>query len=123
MTKSLSLLSGDSPRLFLYDARMPTIEQLEKLLKIDPDDPFVHYGLGQERAKLGEHERAIEDFDRVLSLDDCYCYAYYFKAISLSELGRKAEAAEVIRLGIEKATASGEAKARSELESLMLTMQ
>ena len=102
---------------------MPTIEQLEKLLKIDPDDPFVHYGLGQECAKIGEHARAIEYFDQAISLDDCYCYAYYFKAISLAELGRKDEAAAVIQTGIEKAVASGEAKARSELESLMLSMR
>jgi tetratricopeptide (TPR) repeat protein len=102
---------------------MPTIEQLEKLLAVDPDDPFVHYGIGQERAKLGEHEQAIACFDRALSLDDGYCYAYYFKAISLKELGRRDDAVSVIRFGIEKAAASNDAKARSELESLMLSVK
>ncbi len=102
---------------------MPTIEQLEKLLKVDPDDPFVHYGIGQERAKLGEHERAIACFDQVLVLDDAYCYAYYFKAISLKELGQTAEAVGVINTGIEKAKACSDGKALSELSTLLQTVQ
>jgi tetratricopeptide (TPR) repeat protein len=101
---------------------MPTIAQLEKLLSIDPDDPFVHYGIGQERAKLGEHEQAIECFDEALRLDSNYCYAYYFKAISLKELGRRDDAVSVIRDGIEQAKGAGDAKARSELEALIVTL-
>lgn len=107
----------------MYDWTMPSIQQLEKLLRIDPDDPFVHYGIGQEWAKLGEHEQAIACFDRALTLDDTYCYAYYFKAISLKETGRRDEGIETVRVGIEKANAAGDGKARSELESLMLTMR
>lgn len=102
---------------------MPTIEQLEKLLMIDPEDPFVHYGIGQERAKLGQHEQAIECFDQALAIDESYCYAYYFKAISLKELGRREDAVEVIRHGIERAINAGETKARSELEGLMITLK
>lgn len=102
---------------------MPTIEQLEKLLKIDPDDPFVHYGIGQERAKLGEHAQAIECFDRALGLDSHYCYAYYFKAISLKELGRVDDSMRVIDAGIQAARTSSDAKALSELQSLRLTLQ
>lgn len=102
---------------------MPSIEQLEKLLTIDPDDPFVHYGIGQERAKLGQHEQAIACFDQALSIDESYCYAYYFKAISLKELGRREDAVDVIRTGIERATKAGEGKARSELEGLMHTLK
>lgn len=107
----------------LYDECMPTIEQLEKLLKIDPDDPFVHYGIGQERAKIGEHEHAIACFDRTLALDPNYCYAYYFKAISLKELDRVEDAVGIIDAGIEAARAAGEHKALSELQSLRLTIQ
>ncbi len=102
---------------------MPSIEQLEKLLTIDPNDPFVYYGIGQERAKLGQHEQAIESFDRALAIDDSYCYAYYFKAISLKELGRRDEAVAVIETGINMAKQTGEGKARSELESLLTTIR
>lgn len=102
---------------------MPSIEQLERLLKLDPDDPFVHYGIGQERAKLGEHKQAIECFDQTLSLDENYCYAYYFKAISLKELGQRDEACKIIDKGVESARSIGDAKALSELQSLLLTLQ
>ena len=101
---------------------MPSIEQLEKLLTVDPNDPFVHYGIGQERAKLGEHTQAIECFDTALKLDPNYCYAYYFKAISLKELGHREDATVIIKDGIEHATKAGDMKARSELEALLLTL-
>ena len=101
---------------------MPTIAQLEKLLSVDPDDPFVHYGLGQERAKLGEHGQAIVCFDEALRLDPNYCYAYYFKAISLKELGTPDRAIDVINDGIEHAKGSGDMKALSELQTLLNTM-
>ncbi len=101
---------------------MPTIEQLEKLLAVDPNDPFVHYGIGQERAKLGEHAQAIECYNEALRLDPSYCYAYYFKAISLKEIGRRDEAQDIIRVGIDHAQSAGDMKARSELETLLQTI-
>lgn len=102
---------------------MPTIAQLEKLLQVDPDDPFVHYGIGQEHAKLGEHERAIECFDKALALDETYCYAYYFKAISLRELGQRDEALGVIEEGLSQARRCNDGKALSELATLRQTIQ
>jgi len=102
---------------------MPSIEQLEKLLTIDRDDPFVHYGLGQEHAKLGDHQTAIECFDQTLRLDESYCYAYYFKAISQNSMGLKDGAIETISSGIERAKGSGDMKALSELEALLQSMR
>ena len=101
---------------------MPSIAQLEKLLSIDPEDPFVYYGIGQEHAKLDAHELAIEYFDKTLELDAHYCYAYYFKAISLKELGRQVEAVEVAKHGHEIATSISDGKARSELSSLIQSL-
>tara|TARA_E500000318_G_scaffold14854_6_gene14992 strand:- start:6216 stop:6524 length:309 start_codon:yes stop_codon:yes gene_type:complete len=101
---------------------MPTIEQLEKLLSVDPNDPFVHYGIGQERAKLDEHTRAIACFNEALRLDPDYCYAYYFKAISLKELGQREDAISVIQDGIEHAKSAGDMKALSELQALITTI-
>ena len=101
---------------------MPTIEQLEKLLSVDPEDPFVYYGIGQEHAKQDSHELAIEFFDKTLELDANYCYAYYFKAISLKELGRQAEAIEVAKYGQEIATSVNDGKARSELSALIQSL-
>lgn len=102
---------------------MPSIAQLEKLILIEPDDPFGHYGLGQERAKIGDHQGAIACYDKVLSLDASYCYAYYFKAVSLHELEQTDQAISVIDQGISAAKGAGEGKALSELTTLKQTMR
>lgn len=98
---------------------MPTIAQLEKLLTLDPNDPFIHYGLGQEHANAGDHEQAIACYDKVLELDPTYCYAYYFKGQSLDELGRTDDAKLVIQSGIEAANKINDGHAASELSGLL----
>ena len=106
----------------MYDGEMPSIVQLEKLINIDPDDPFVHYGLGQELAKIGEHERAVECYSRVIELDSTYCYAYFFKGQALEHLGRADEARAIVAEGIESAKEVNDAKAIAELTSLLQSM-
>ncbi len=98
---------------------MPTIEQLETLLTLDPNDPFVHYGLAQEYAKADEHERAIGSYDKVIELDSGYCYAYFFKSQSLKALGRNDEAQSTVLEGIEHARKAQDSKAESELRGLL----
>ncbi|MDF1808597.1 MAG: tetratricopeptide repeat protein [Phycisphaerales bacterium] len=98
---------------------MPSIAQLEKLLTIDPEDPFVHYGLAQELAKSGELDRAIESYSKVIELDPNYCYAYYFKGQTLDQLGKQAEAKSIIAEGIEAAKQVQDGKALSELSTLL----
>lgn len=102
---------------------MPTIEQLEKILALDPSDPFVHYGLGQEHANAGDHTKAIECYDQTLALDPVYCYAYFFKAQSLQELGHPDQAIECVKLGITKARESNDMHAASELAGLLDEME
>lgn len=102
---------------------MPTIAQLEKLIQSDPDDPFGHYAMGQEKAKNGDHTGAIACYDTVLGLDGSYCYAYFFKAQSLHELGKTPEALAILATGIEAARKTGNAKALTELSTLEQTLQ
>ena len=91
------------------------IEQLQKLLKADPNDPFCLYGLAQEYGKQGDHEQAVAWYDRTLQADANYCYAYYHRAKSLDELDRTEEARETLERGIERAQAVGDEKALGEL--------
>jgi len=114
-------VSADRPSLW-YDGAMPTIEQLEKLLTLDPSDPFVHYGLGQEYANAGDHEQAIGCYSKAIELDATYCYAYYFKGQSLDELGRTAEALAAIQTGIDAAMKIQDTHAASELSDLLESM-
>ncbi len=101
---------------------MPSIAQLEKLLTLDPSDPFVHYGLAQEQAKAGEIDQALESYTKVIELDPSYCYAYFFKGQLLHGKGNGSEAVQVLETGIEAAKQANDAKAISELTSLLQSM-
>lgn len=98
---------------------MPSIEQLEKLLKLDPNDAFVLYGLGQEYAKRGETERAVEFYDRCLAADAAYCYAYFHKAKVLEAAGRKIEAIDTLRAGLVASRSAGDLKAQGEISGYL----
>ncbi|MDX2118077.1 MAG: tetratricopeptide repeat protein [Planctomycetota bacterium] len=98
---------------------MPSLEQLQKLLAVDPSDAFVLYAIAQEHAKVGRHAEAVEFYDRCLGVDADYCYAYYHKAKSLQHLEREADAARVLEEGVQVARRVGDAKALSELQGFL----
>lgn len=104
-----------------YDGYVPSIEQLERLLKVDENDAFVHYALAMEHAKAGESGLglALEHFDRCLAIDPGYLYAYYHKARVLIECGRAGEGVVVLRAGVAKAREARDGKAMGEMEGLL----
>jgi tetratricopeptide (TPR) repeat protein len=95
------------------------LAQLTKLHQTDPDDPFCTYGIAMEHAKAGQHDEALEWLDKTLAADKLYCYAYYQKAKTLSELGRADDANDAISAGIEAAKQAGDNHAQQELAELM----
>lgn len=97
---------------------MPSISQLEKLLQVDPEDPFVLYGLAQEHTKRGETELAVNFYDRCLAADPTYLYAYYHKARALQQAGRIEEALATVKAGREQAVRAQDAHAAGELSTL-----
>jgi len=101
---------------------MPSIEQLERLLAADPNDPFVLYGLAQEHAKAGATERAIEFYDRCLEADAAFCYAYYHKARALDAAGRKDDAVASLRAGAEAALTHADAQAAGEIAEYLAAL-
>ncbi len=91
------------------------ISQLKMLLEQEPNDPFCLYSIAFEYTKAGDTENAIAYYDRAIEADPDYCYAYYHKARALKESGDVAAALEVLKIGLERATASGDNKAKSEI--------
>lgn len=57
----------------------------------------MHHLLGLCRSLLGQHERALEEFDRALALNPRYIEAHIHRGIALSELGRVADAETAFR--------------------------
>jgi tetratricopeptide (TPR) repeat protein len=98
---------------------VPSLEQLKKLLAIEPNDPFVLYGLAQEHARLGDHAAALDWYDKCLAADPHYCYAYYHKARSQQALDRTSDAIATVRAGLDASKAAGDNHAASELASLL----
>lgn len=102
---------------------MPTrLEQLQKLLALDPQDPFVTYGIALEHGKSGQHAVAIEWLDKTIAIDRAYCYAYYQKAKMLIELAKPDDARAVLRVGMAAAQAANTPDSRhaqSEMQDLL----
>lgn len=98
------------------------LAKLTKLLALDDHDAFVLYGLAQEHAKLGDHAKAIEFYDRCLKVDAAYCYAYYHRARSQMATGDLAGARATAAQGIQAAHRAGDGKAASELSTLQVEL-
>ena len=93
---------------------MERVERLLKLYQSDPCDADVPYMIAQEHAKDGDHAHAIQWYDTCLKMEPAYHYAYYHKAKSLEALERNDDAAAVLRAGLARAKAAGDAKASNE---------
>ncbi len=95
------------------------LEILKQFVEANPTDCFSRYGIAQEYAKRGEHENAIEQFNKIIEINPDYQAAYYHAGKTLEKLGRAPDAADIYRKGIELAGRSGDAHARSELEAAL----
>lgn len=98
------------------------LEQLNKLLALDPNDTFVLYGLAQEHSRAGHHDDAVAFYRRCLAIDPAYCYAYYHMAKSLAAAGQLAEARRTVSDGIRAASLAGDGKATGELSTLQIEL-
>lgn len=98
---------------------MPRLDQIEKLLALEPNDPFLLYALAQEHAKLGRPDESLAAYDRCLAADPLHAYACFHKARLLASLGRAGEAVVCARQGLDAANRSADAKAASELSGLL----
>jgi len=96
---------------------MPTRQQIQKLLTLEPNDPFMLYALAIDHAKEGEHESAVEFFNKTIAADPDYVYAYYHQARSFESLDRTEKAKSTLDTGLEAAKRVNDAKGISEITS------
>ncbi|HUG91852.1 MAG TPA: tetratricopeptide repeat protein [Planctomycetaceae bacterium] len=94
-------------------------EQLEEMLRAEPDDQFLQYALAMECASAGDAPEAVERLDRVIRRDPDYVAAYFQKGQILAREGRTAEAADALRTGIEAARRTGNAHAEGEMAGFL----
>jgi len=73
------------------------VHLLEDVLASGRSFADVHHLLGLSFALLGQKERALEEFERALSLNPRYIEANIHRGVLLNELGRGEEAEEAFR--------------------------
>jgi len=101
---------------------MPRRDKIEQLLEKEPDDVFLNFSYAMELAKDGETERALAQFDRVLSIDSTYTAAHYHKGNTLIGLGRHDEARAVLQKGVAICKQIGDDHAHREMLDLLTSL-
>ena len=96
---------------------MERIEKLKQYLESSPGDAFVQHALALEYVKMGEEELAEKLFTSILTQDPGYTGSYYHLAKLMERTGRREEALEIYRQGMEACKKSGDSHALRELHN------
>jgi len=102
---------------------MPTIEQLETMLKDSPDDTFLLYGLAMELDNCEQHDRSLEIFGKLMVLDPPYVPAFFMSSQQLVRLDRIDEAKKNLESGIVQAQAQKDLHAVSEMREFLQSLE
>ena len=95
------------------------IETLKSLVEKNPNNPLGRYGLANEYLKLEMYEEAINEINAYLKLKDDEGAVYRILGEALLKLGRKEEAKEAYRKGIETAHRHGHPGMAAEFEETL----
>ena len=95
------------------------IDQLTKLLKGENTEDFVLFALAKEYDKIGEHQRSIQFFEKLINQNKEYTGAYYHLALALRASGLEDKALETIHHGIDICQSTNKIHDKNELESLI----
>lgn len=99
------------------------IEAFEEMVKEQPDEAMIWYGLATEYNKLSEWSKAANALRNVIRCNPDYTAAYQMLGTALQNLGDIEEARRVWVEGIEAATRTGAWKARGHMEGLLAQTQ
>ncbi|HMD41334.1 MAG TPA: tetratricopeptide repeat protein [Candidatus Acidoferrum sp.] len=103
----------------MSDQKKSRRQMLEEFVAQKPDDAFSRYGLAMECMNSGDPAAADANFRALLDRNTDYVPAYLMYAQFLSRESRNDEARQVLASGILVADKTGDAHARSEMESLL----
>jgi Tfp pilus assembly protein PilF len=95
-------------------------EQIEEMLKDDPDDDgFLRYCLAMEHLSAGNESAALAVFRALLEAKPDYVPAYLQLGQLLNRMGEEDEARAVYRAGIAVAQGKGDAHAANEMSNFL----
>src|SRR4051794_14641193 len=94
-------------------------EQIETMLRDEPNDPELHYMLAMEHVSTGDDAQAAERFDELLRIAPQYAPAYHMAGRTLLRLNRVEEAKSLLARGIPVALAQGNSHAAGEMQEVL----
>ena len=94
-------------------------EQLEELLRSDPEDLFLLYALAMACLSEGETTQGLEGLDQVIQRDPDYVAAYFQKGQALATEGETTAAKSALIQGIEVARKVGDSHAEAEMRAFL----
>ena len=89
------------------------------MLEQNPQDTFLRYGLAMEHRNSGDLEAAVAEFRKLIAANPDYVAAYFHGGQTLERLARIDEARMFYQNGVEASLRTGDAHARSELETAL----
>jgi predicted Zn-dependent protease len=95
------------------------IDAFTAMLKDQPDNEMIWYGLANEYTKLENWPEAIEALRNVIRIKPDYTSAYQMLGAALVKQGEPEEARRAWMDGIEAANRTGAWKARQHMEGLL----
>lgn len=98
-------------------------QQIEDLLAVEPDDPFLRYGLAMEFVSARNDQEAARCFRDLLALAPDYVPAYLQAGQALIRLERADEARSLLRQGIAAAQQKGEMHAAEEMQGFLAGLE
>jgi predicted Zn-dependent protease len=99
------------------------LQQIENMLKDEPDDSFLNYSLALEYVKINELKKAIEIIETLLKKDENYLGAYYQLGKLYEETQQPDKAITAYKKGITIAQQQTNKKAVSELNQALLLIE
>lgn len=99
------------------------LEQLQEMLKSEPNDSFLNYALALEYAKANDVSKAIQLIENVLSKDENYLGAYYQLGKYYEQIQDLPKAISTYTKGVEVAKKIKNNKALGELNEALWMLE
>lgn len=91
------------------------LASFERMLASGKDSALLRYSIGNEHAKAGSWQDAIDALEHAVALDPGFTAAWKLYAKALDQAGEQARALETYRKGIDVAKRKGDRQAEKEM--------
>ncbi len=100
----------------------PRIEQLKKLVQMDPNDEVALFGLGKFLMEEGSFAEAAQYLEQCVKVKPDYSAAYLALAESLLKIDKKDRAREVCQQGHAVSLKKGDLQVTKKIEAIQATL-